>query len=237
MLNRLFVVFGLLVFWASCSNNSGINYQGQENYYLPIDQLKHSDLLMEYRYLETGDAPFYWLYNLDISDEAAVLLQGQQLDVYGELLAETQELLVENGVVLKSQNIIERDTQQLEWVKTEFDILSDDLFLFGDWDTSSKVSSKISFASKIYQGQKTTISKDRQFLGDTTIIFQDKSYAAKQISVNEWYDIEEVGHLEFGVQGIEVYALGLGLVYVKKFTESGQRIEYYLHKCEIVDNE
>jgi len=31
--------------------------------------------------------------------------------------------------------------------------------------------------------------------------------------------------------------LGLGLVYVRKFTESGQRIEYYLHKCEIVDNE
>ena len=90
MLNRLFVVFGLLVFWTSCSNNSAINYQDQENYYLPVDQLKHSDLLMEYRYLETGDAPFYWLYNLDVSDKTEVLLLGQQLDVYGEILAETK---------------------------------------------------------------------------------------------------------------------------------------------------
>lgn len=237
MLNRLLVVFGLLIIWASCSDRSGINHQGQENYYLPIDLLKQSDLLMEYRYIDTGEAPFYWLYHLDFRDETSVLLQGQQLDVYGELLAETQELLVENGVVLKAQSIIERDSQQLDWVKTEFDILSDDLFLFGEWDTSSIVSSKIAFTSKIYENQKTTISKERQLLGDTTIIFQDKSYAAKQIFINEWYDIEEVGHLEFGVSGVEVYAIGLGLVYVRKSTESGQRIEYYLHKCEIVNNE
>ena len=237
MRNYIFVVLSLFIICSSCDSAKSDSKASQRNYYLPFDLLEQSDLIMEYRYVGTEDAPFYWYYQMKSKDGEQLLFTAEQLDVYGEVLAETEELLVGNGIKLKSQQIIERDTLTKERVVTGFDIMSEDLFLFEDLNKTSSIKSKIAFQSNIYENQKTTIDKERQYLGDTSIIYEGISYPAKRFLLKEHYDIEEVGHLEFDIRGEEVYAEGLGLVYVRKLPDLGQPIEYYLHKYEIVDDE
>ena len=237
MRNLFFTALSLLVLCSSCASVESDSGNDLRNYYLPFDLLEQSDLIMEYRYVGTEDAPFYWYFDMKSKNEGQVLFIGQQLDVYGEILVETEELLVDTGISLKSQQIIERDTSTDERVVTMFDIMSDELFLLKDLTTESKIKSKIAFQSNVYNGQKTTIDKERQYLGDTSIIYEGISFPAKRFLLKEHYDIEEVGHLEFDLSGEEVYADGLGLVYVRKISDDGQAIEYYLHKYEIVDDE
>lgn len=237
MRNLFFIALNLLIVCISCNTGESNSDKALRNYYLPFDLLEQSDLIMEYRYVGTEDAPFYWYYHMKSKDEGHVLFTGEQLDLYGEVLVETEELLVDNGIVLKSQQVVERDTLTDERIITSFDIMSDDLFLFKDLTRESKIKSKIAFQSNVYMGQKTTIDKERQYLGDTSIIYEGVSFPAKRFSIQEHYDIEEVGHLEFDLRGEEVYAEGLGLVYVRKLSDDGQAIEYYLHKYEIVDDE
>ena len=237
MRNLFFIALSLLIVCTSCGTAESNSDKSLRNYYLPFDLLEQSDLIMEYRYVGTEDAPFYWYYHMKSMNEEQVLFTGEQLDAYGEILVETEELLVGNGILLKSQQITERDTATDERVTTRFDILSDDLFLFKDLTVESKIKSEISFQSNVYKGQKTIIDKERQYLGDTSIIYEGVSFPAKRFLIHEHYDIEEIGHLEFDLRGEEVYAEGLGLVYVRKLSDDGQAIEYYLHKYEIVDDE
>jgi hypothetical protein len=234
MQKPLFIAFVLLLFCSSCKKNKEVSLA---NFYLPFDILKESDLLMEYRYKESEDAPFYWYCKHESSDNKGFVFSLQQLDVYGEVLSETKELLVDNGVLLLEQRLIERDTLTSERIETQFDILSDDLLLLKDLDKDFKIISKVSFESNVYENQKTIITKERSFIGDTLIRFQNKEYPAKRFKLMELYDVEEIGHLEIHIRGEEVYAEGLGLVYVNKSAESGQLVEYYLHKCEIVQDE
>lgn len=233
MRNWSFLILGILIFICSCEQAQ----TDLRNYYLPFDLLEQSDLLMEYRYVGTQDAPFYWYYSMNSKDGEQVFFSAEQLDVYGEVLVETEELLVENGVVLRAQKIYERDTLNGQRFETSFDIMSDDLFQFKGLSLSSNIKSRVAFNSSLYENQKTTIDKERQYIGDTIVVFDGQNFPAKRFSIKELYDIEEIGHLEFELEGEEVYADGLGLVYVNKTADSGQAIEYYLHKYELVDDE
>ena len=145
MRNLFFIALILLIVCCSCGTDESNSGKTLRNYYLPFDLLEQSDLIMEYRYVGTEDASFYWYYHMKSKDKEQVLFTGEQLDAFGEILVETEELLVENGILLKSQRIIERDTLTDERVTTMFDIMSDDLFLFKDLTSELKIESKIAF--------------------------------------------------------------------------------------------
>ena len=85
MRNLFFIALSLLIVCSSCGTAESDSGKALYNYYLPFDLLEQSDLIMEYRYIGTEDAPFYWYYHMKSKDEGQVLCSGEQLDAYGEI--------------------------------------------------------------------------------------------------------------------------------------------------------
>ena len=235
--NRALVYRSMIFIWVvwcgiSCNQESGKD-SSWKGYYLPIDLLSKADLLYEYRYEGSQDSPFFWYHQL-VSDS---ILVSEQLDPSGEILVENRERLLPDGAILIQQTITERDTITDQRVSTSFDILADDLFSFKPLDSLSVLTNEVLFTSSVYPGQYTTITKKRQFIGDTLVTFKGETYPAIQFRLIEHYDIEEVGHLEFDVLGQETYALGLGLFALKKKLDGGAEIAFILHNYELVEKD
>ena len=232
MVHRSMIFIWIVCCGISCNQESEID-SSWKGYYLPIDLLSKADLMYEYRYIGSQDSPFYWYHQLD-SD---TILVSEQLDPTGEILVENRERLLPDGVILLQQTVTERDTITDQRVSTNFDILADDLFSFEPLDSSLVLTNEVLFTSQVYPGQNTTITKKRQYIGDTLVTFKGETFPAIQFSLEEHYDIEEVGHLEFEVLGQETYALGLGLFASKKKLEGGAEIAYILHNYELVEKD
>ncbi len=232
MVHRSMIFIWMVCCGISCNQESEIN-SSWKGYYLPIDLLSKADLMYEYRNIGSKDSPFYWYHQL-VSD---TILVSEQLDPTGEILVENRERLLPNGVILLQQTVTERDTVTDQRVSTNFDILADDLFSFEPLDSSLVLTNEVLFTSQVYPGQNTTITKKRQYIGDTLVTFKGETYPAIQFSLEEHYDIEEVGHLEFDVLGQETYALGLGLFAFKKKLDGGAEVAYILHNYELVEKD
>ena len=229
-----FLVVATLLFSVSCTDKKE-EIQNWKDYYTPYQRLSDSDLLLEYSYSGSEQAPFYWYYTLGNCDDGQECVIGQQLDVNSEVQVETKEMVLNEGVILKQQTIIEIDTLTEQRYATDVAILADDLFSFKEMSIDQQLSYAILFHSSVYDDQKTSISRKRQFLGDTTVTFEGKSYPALRFKLSEMIDIEEVGHLELNLEGEETYAKGLGLVHTIKGTSDGTMIEFYLSKYEYIE--
>lgn len=78
------------------------------------------------------------------------------------------------------------------------------------------------------------LERRRRFMGDTTWAFQGKQLPAIKFSTEDKFETEKVGWTTSEWKGIEVYALGYGLVYYRRNISNQLRVEFELKKREIV---
>ena len=70
--------------------------------------------------------------------------------------------------------------------------------------------------------------RNRQFDRDTTIVFKNKKVRAIQFNIIELVEHDHEGRLPLEFNGTEIYAVGIGLVAVKKNITEGYQMAYEL---------
>lgn len=73
-----------------------------------------------------------------------------------------------------------------------------------------------------------TVIKNRYFAGDTTFVFEGKTYPAVKFELKEHIELDQIGVFESTYPGMEIYAKELGLVYFRKEIQENMMLAYRL---------
>ena len=196
------------------------------DYYFPLKQLKEG-LVYEYQAIAPDSlAPYYWFYR-SIIEEDRVFLTGTYYEV--DLIPKqfTQEELVENGMLLDTLILYYTDsTDRQQPIKV--DIVAGNLFPFQVSLPSGVFLYNVHWQEPDDPTTTTTLIKNRRYLGDTTFVFQNKTYDCVVFDVKELVEVNQEGALEQQFSGIEFYAKGVGLVYTKRIINEHLSFEYAL---------
>lgn len=222
------ILYTLLVFLLqSCKDNSSKRRNIQE-YYFPVADL---DKGLVYEYETAGDPrnpPFYYYYR-NIRDAADLYLTGTYYDYDFTPIQFVREEVVSNGMQLSDFYFYHTDTTSNKQNQVPVEIQSSSVFPFeADEQNPSVLLFKIKWNDPEPTGTEYTLIRNRQFAGDTTYIYQGKTYDAIKIYVRELIDNYNKGHLEQEYDGQEIYAKGLGLVYFRKNISDDFIIQYKL---------
>ena len=79
--------------------------------------------------------------------------------------------------------------------------------------------------------QQVTLIKNRQFAGQTTYTYKGKTYDCVKFTVKELVEVTDnvKGGIEPELEGYELYAKGIGLIYYEKEVGQGQKLAYELY--------
>lgn len=222
-------VYGCLavvaIFFACANEPEKTGLRNIEAYYFPLGDLKEGKVYEYEPVGEEGDPPVYWYYKSE-QESGRTYLVGRS---YGPSFAPDQtvrEEQVHNGMLLDEFYIYETDSTG-EIHKIKGDIEAANVFPFeakplGDVLLSSMHWRPLGDTAGI------TLVRNRQFDGDTSVVFDGKNLPAVKFNTRELVDQEELGHLELEFGGTEVYAKSLGLVYFHKDVTTQRRIAYRL---------
>lgn len=206
MTKRLvFLLFTFLMAASSCRND-GI--RDIRTYYFPLKKLAEG-IVYEYR---AGDTltPAYWYYR-SFLDQQDKYLTATYYEQALEPLQMARELLVSNGMLLDELRLYQPDTVGPSR-QTSVGIDYPNVFPFEVRDSMGVFLYRISWKDE--EGQQITLTRNRRYRGDTTFVFQGKSYPCVRFSLLESIELDHPtqGYFEQLLEGHETYAQGLGLV-------------------------
>lgn len=222
MQNRYGLLFFplILLLLAGCRNNT------LEPYYFPLDELRDG-LVYEYRGATNSlDPPFYWYYRT-IEQDGATYLVGMYYDLNFSPYQFMREEKVSNGMLLVDTYFYGNDSTGRQ-VQSPVEIEAGNVFSFEPPDPKKVLFYKIRFPLPEDPGTTCSLTRNRQFVSDTTYTYGGKTYDAAIFYVRELIDIEDAGHVEQEFGGTEIYAKGLGLVYFRKNVSNTFTTEYQL---------
>lgn len=203
----IFILLGLL---CACAADEKRNI---EDFYLPIDDL-YDGLVYEYQPVNNDTvAPYYWFFRT-IEHEDATFLTGMYYNYAFMPQQFIREERVSNGILLEEMFIYESDSLGKQ-TQIPVQVLSGNSFPFQVQDSLGVFLYKVQWTSP-KDSSITTIIRNRRYQGDTTLVFDDKHYAAVIFSVREIISNEVEGTLELELEGKEHYAKGIGLVYSER---------------------
>ncbi|MDP4998646.1 MAG: hypothetical protein NWQ41_06775 [Saprospiraceae bacterium] len=213
-----------LIFFVACEFDRG--YRDIRDFYFPMRELKEG-LVYEYRSVNNDSlAPYYWFYR-SMQTDSGMYLTGMN---YGHDFIPTQfvqEAWVSNGMLLDTLFLYFTDTSGRQQ-PLEVEIEAGNLFSFSAGPESGVLLYRVKWQDPYQPGVWTTVIKNRQFVRDTTWIWEGKPIDAVVFHLKELFSIEEDGALEQTYDGMEIYARGLGLVYTKKVINTNFILEYEL---------
>jgi hypothetical protein len=196
------------------------------DYYFPVKELTDG-LVYEYRPVgNDAMAPAYWYYRSLIFEDS-VFLTGTYYEYNLLPLQFTREEMVSNGMLLEEMYLYEQDSTGKQ-VRTEVDIVAGNVFPFEVRDPGGIFLYRVEWESPLDPGARTTLIKNRRYLGDTTFIYKEKTYDAVRFEVRELLEYDKEGVFEKEYAGTEIYAEGLGLVYYRKEISPDLTLEYAL---------
>lgn len=196
-------------------------------YYFPVKQLTEGQVY-EYRSLEPGSDRIatYWYYRSFILPDSAILTATYYEDRF-EPLQFSREEIIHNGVLQNQLTLYEPDSSGRS-VSVSVDIQSPNLFPFKVKENGGIFLYRASWQMPSEQGAKTTLIKNRRYVGDTTIQVFGKKYACVVFEVKEMVEHYLDGYIEYPYEGREYYAKGVGLVRFDKSFDSKNSISYGL---------
>ena len=216
----------LLIIILSC----GCNQSGKRDirdFYYPLKSLKDG-MVYEYRAVQPDSlAPYYWYYRTHQQDEQ-VFLTGTYYEV--DLIPKqfTREELVNNGMLLNELNLYRTDTLTGKQTPYAANIVAPNTFPFYVSNPGGIFLYHISWQEPTDSATTTTLIKNRRYLGDTTFVFGSNHYDCIAFEVRELVEVANEGVLEQEFSGVEFYAKGIGLVYVRKQVTEALSFEYAL---------
>ena len=218
-----FFVMSCLLLIGACSEDR----QSVEDFYFPVEKLK-SPKVYEYRSLGNDSlAPQYWYYRT-IETDTMLYFTGQSYNQ--DFIPEqfSREMILEDGVVSEDIRLYHTDSTGHQ-LPVEVELLAGNVFPFFIKDSSIVYLYKIKWYESKEPPVYYEVIKNRRYLGETSYTYKGKNIPCIQFQVREMVDYYNEGHLENEIQGIELYAEGIGLVYYKKMISEGLSLEYGLH--------
>lgn len=224
MTKRLaFFLPGCIALLFSCRNDAPRDIS---DYYFPLEQLKEG-LVYEYRAHDTL-TPVYWYYRALSGEEGRFLLSTyyeQEL----EPLQLVREEVTAGGALLHDLRLYSHDASGMVR-QTQVEIEEPETFPFQVRSGIEVAQFQVNWTDE--EGQRITVVRDRRFAGDTTFVFQGKTYPAVLFALSESIVL---AHPKYGtdnpnLQGREGYAKGLGLVFFEKAPVGTPPVRYTLHR-------
>jgi len=184
-----------------------------KTYYFPLHDL-YDGLTYEYRGVHNEQLPPYYWYYRTMEQEEATYLTGMYYDYNFIPQQFIREERVSNGMLMDELFIYQTDSTDKQ-VQIPVDVTAGNTFPFEVKDSLGIFLYNISWFSPI-DSATNTIVRNRRYQGKTTFEFKGKKYDAIEFSVRELIENEQEGVLKVELEGREIYAQGLGLVYVRK---------------------
>lgn len=207
---------------------SGPGKKDIRNYYYPLKTLEDG-LVYEYRPVGLDSlTPVYWYYRSFVQPNG-VFLTGTYYEYDLIPLQLVKEEMVENGMLLSDLAVYTTDSMGLQQPILA-KVLAGNVFPFEVSDSNGVFLFKVQLVFPDAPEASTTLIKNRRYLGDTTIVFDNQKLKAIRFGVRELIEDRdpEDGVVEPTLSGEEVYAEGIGLVYYYKNITSTQQLAYRL---------
>ncbi len=199
-----------------------------QDYYYPFDKLDKPQVY-EYRSPNPDSSmqPYYVLLQTHVTDTAKYLIRTR-FDASYQQVNLTREMIVSDGVLLQDLQLFPFDPKTGKQVSFPAKVEAGNVFPFYIRDTTGIFLSRMSWNVPSDSVHVQTLIRNRRFLRDTTFLFKDRTYQAVVFEIRELSDDDNSkGHLEVEVNGIEVYARELGLVYYRLKTLDGRLLQEY----------
>lgn len=219
------ILFPLLLLLSGCQFGAGEEPRSIQEFYFPIDELEEG-LVYEYRGEHPNDPPFYWYY-LSFLQDTATFLTGTYYDYEFNPFQIIREERKEDGMIIRQSFLYETDSLGYQQ-QVEVEVVQASQFPFLLKSAHPVIVQESQWSMPADSGAVTTLIRNRQFMGDTTVIIDGQSYDAVKFYVRELIDIEQEGHLEYEYDGEELYARGIGLVFTERRVSEGFTTSYHL---------
>ena len=219
-----------VVFWLMASLLfAGCQQDGKRDirdYYFPLNSLTEG-LVYEYEAIRPDSlAPYYWYYR-SAATEQQLFLTGTYYEV--DLIPRqfTREEMVSNGMLLEELSLHQTDSLGKQH-PYPVNVVAGNTFPFYVSLPGGVFLYRIEWQEPSDPSTTTTLIKNRRYLGDTTFVHRNQAYECVAFEVRELVEVESEGVLEQEFDGVEFYAKGIGLVYVKKQVTDELSFEYAL---------
>lgn len=203
----VFTVF-LALTLAACGNERDIRA-----YYFPARNLTEG-MVYEYEPISGVDSsPIYW-YALAVDQDTALYLTITTYDTLFTPANLVREKITNSGVLTKELRVFATDSSGVS-LEAQADILAGNAFPFYlDSETSPAYVYRVSYTPPTQENVKITLTYNRQFDRDTSIVYQGEAYSALVFKLVGETDIldPDNGSLTPKFTGYEIYAQGIGLV-------------------------
>ncbi|MEN0048525.1 MAG: hypothetical protein AAF806_15790 [Bacteroidota bacterium] len=207
----LFLIFSVgLLLLIQCRFDGKTNIK---TYYYPMHEL-YDGLTYEYRGINNEQLPPYYWYYRTVEQGESTYLTGMYYDYNFIPQQFIREERVSNGMLMDELFIYQTDSMDLQ-IQIPVDIIAGNAFPFEVQDSLGVFWYEITWFSPV-DSSINTIARNRIYKGKTTFEFKGKNYNAIEFSVRELIENEQEGVLKIELEGKEIYAQGLGLVYVSK---------------------
>jgi hypothetical protein len=199
--------------FSACGDES---YPDLRDYYFPLRELTDG-LVYEYQDLRYDSlTPDFWYYRGIPTDTAFYFTKAYYQNDFTPRNLYREEMLNE-GILLRDLFLFETDTTGQQ-VQTQAEILSPHVFPFQMTDPKKLTIYQVRFQLSSQPHGSTTVLINRQYLGDTTYVFEKQTYPAIYFKILGSVDQRDsiIGDIEPQFSGKEIYAKGLGLVYYER---------------------
>lgn len=207
----------------------GCNQEGKENirdYYFPLKTLTDG-LVYEYQPVDNDTlGPNYWYYRSFLSKEEKYLTGTYyEYDLIPRQFV--REEMVHNGMLLEEIKLAVPDTNgKQEMLSAE--IIAGSVFPFEVKDSGGIFLYKISWTYPQEPPVKTTVIKNRRYIGKEKVEYKGETYECIVFEVKELFEVDQEGYFEQEFSGKEYYAKGIGLLYYSKEISEGFSMQYKL---------
>lgn len=214
---------GVFLVLCGCSENG---YRDVRMYYFPIDSLEEGRV-----YVYKGIGPHspdydYWFYK-SFSQNHTWYLTAQHYDANLNIDQFLLQEMLQSGVYSDSYTLFEKDSLG-NTHKIIAQVEYGNIFPFKVKDSTEVFLFKIQWQDKHNPNKSTTLIRNRRFLKDTVWTWEGQNVEAIVFYLSEVAEFDEEGILEVFMEGREVYAKGLGLVYLQKKINQEVTLEFVL---------
>jgi hypothetical protein len=222
-----FTLFLLLLLLSACQFGAGNKPRSIEAYYFPVDALSEG-LVYEYRGKDPADPPFYWYFRSFLQDTAD-FLTSTYYDYNFNPFQLIREERMPDGMIIRESFLYETDSLGYS-TQVVVQVPQASQFPFLLYSEHPVVVQESRWSMPADSGAVTTLLRNRQFMGDTTVYVDGQLYDAVKFYVRELIDINKEGHMEYEYDGEELYAKGIGLVFTERRIAEGFTTSFYLTK-------
>jgi len=223
-MRTLFILFFSVMVLSACNNENKnekqVEYQSLKKFYYPLEELKGDGLVYVYYNDSLGLVTDYWLYKTVKDDAGDLFLIAAGYNAIFEQQYFSRQWIVADGTILKDYQFMTTDSASGKSIITPAKIEDNVYFPYNPTQDSSKAYRfRMKFALPPDTALQYDLVRDRKFDKFLEYEYEGKKLPAAQFSSKEYINASDRingGNFDIKSEIKEIYALGIGLVYIEK---------------------